>query len=178
MGTGNGPPVLQKSQQVPATGSLNGQVSPSTSPFSIPNRPSCHLSLSTEKSQVLCRSGERAGGDTAPPPQASGEDEASKLPAQGETGWLGGESKEPGCLGSSQIKCVHCLLAASQGLHDQGSMTLSLNLCRSHQPPRTHLEQNPVHSRWPGSLCSKAGISLQVGPALFSMAAPAPAGRI
>ena len=138
-----GPTVLQKSQQVPTTGSPGPSECPS---MTLPSSPYPH-----EKTQILVGSGELARGDPPRPleearcpwlpvmeareqGQTAGkrkallvfvclgteEDEASKPQAQ-ETGWPSGESVEPDCLGSSRIKSARCLLVVSCGLHDQGS---------------------------------------------------------
>lgn len=56
-------------------------------------------------------------------------------------------------------------------------MTLPLNLCPSHHPEHTWKSAQYTVGGQEG-LCSKPSIILQLGPALSSMAAPAPAGRV
>ena len=110
----------------------------------------CPSTTPHEKTQILVGSGELARGDPPKPLKEArcpwlpvmearelgqtvgkrkallvfvclGTEEANRPQAQEETGWPGGESVEPDCLGSRQIKFARCLLVVSCGLHDQGS---------------------------------------------------------
>lgn len=105
------------------------------------------------------------------------EEEASKPQAQEETGWPDGESVEPDGLGSSRINLLAVFWLCHVDCMIKEVMTLPLNVCPSHHPEHTwNTAQYTVGGQ--EGLCSKPGIILQLGPALSSVAAPAPAGRV